>query len=83
MIYALCYEEIRDCNQKKETDKESAGLVIEQQADKKQIGIAQQCLALQQGKQREDYREESPELKMCEQQRTIGVESKNTLDVFE
>jgi hypothetical protein len=58
---------------------ESAGLIVKEQADEKQIGVAQKDLVLQQAEQGKDDGKESPEMEMGEQKGMALVENEQAL----
>jgi hypothetical protein len=58
---------------------ESAGLIVKEQADEKQIGVAQEDLVLQQAEQGKHDGKESPEMEMGEQKGMALVENEQAL----
>jgi hypothetical protein len=58
---------------------ESAGLIVKEQADEKQIGVAQEDLVLQQAEQGKHNGKESPEMEMGEQEGMALVENEQAL----
>jgi hypothetical protein len=64
-------------SEKKYQGKPSACLVIEEDADEEEEGVAQQYLILHKAKRREDKQQEYPEIRLSKQQRRVRVKRKS------
>ena len=82
-VDGLGYEEVAAGDEDKEADEEAAGLVVEEQTDEEEVGVAQQVTVAHEGEPGKDQGEESPELELGEEQRTLGMESEDVLQVSE
>ena len=76
-VDALGDEEVRARHEHQYQHKQSAGLVIEEQADEEQEGITQQALAVNQAENGKDNGKERPEIELREQQGRILLKEEN------
>ena len=75
-------DEVAEGDEEQQAEEQPARLVVEQDADEEQVGVAQQTLVAEEREHSEDDGEERPELELREEQRAFGVEGEHRLQVF-
>ena len=70
---------VRAGHKDQDQHRQAAGLVVEEEADEKQEGIAQQPPVADQGEEGIDHGEKRPEIELGEQQRRVRIESEQPL----
>ncbi len=77
----LAYEEVRYNAEGENADVAAARLVVEEEARGEQERVAHQDAVLDDGQQRENDREEAPEIKLRKEQRAVRVERERAREV--
>ena len=72
-VNSLGNEKVGASHKNQQTYKESAGLVVEEEAYKEQIGVAKESTVFRQRETGKHQREECPKMKLREKQWTVGV----------
>ncbi len=82
-IDGLRNEEVTAGHEDQDTHEEAAGLVIKQQADEKEVAVAQQLPITRQGEEGKDNGKEGPKVELGEQQGTVWVKRENTCQILD